>query len=209
MCARLDTTGLLADVMYAVLRGNVDAGRERCRLYRRADGGYWLTSEFDLTLPSPHTLYSEVCVGADWRVESLKVRWSGNELRDASHHVDGLLWKATIQTDEATIERAVPFEPGTQVDFESVWSAMLALNWLKLTPGQAREVKVIRVELPSLEPVPAHRHYECIGQEHVTTLAGDFEAMHYIPNAHHLWADSRGIIVAADGYRLLEYHWLS
>ena len=86
MCARLDTTGLLAEVVYAVLRGNVDAGRERCRLHRRADGGYWMTSELDLTLPSPHTLYSEVHAGADWQVESLKVRWSGDVLRDASHH---------------------------------------------------------------------------------------------------------------------------
>lgn len=208
MCARLDTTGLLADVTYAIVHGDAnadkDAGRERGRLYRRVDGGYWMTSDLDLTLPFPRTLYIELHAGADWRVESLRMRLSGNDQRDATHQVDGLTWRATIQTDEATIERAIPFAPGMHVDFDSVWSAAFALNRLKLAPGQTREVDAIRIELPSLEPVSERWRFHCVGPEHIITPASEFDAMHYVSDVYHWWADSRGIIVAADGYRLLE-----
>jgi hypothetical protein len=107
MCARLDTTGLLADVTYAVLHGNVDAGRERCRLYRRAEGGYWLTCELDWTSPISRSLYTEAHLTVDWLVESLNIRSFGQEHRDASYYIEGLAWRATIQTDETTIERTV------------------------------------------------------------------------------------------------------
>ncbi len=217
MCAKLDTTGLLADVTYAIFHGDDAADREHCCLYRRADGGYWMTAERDLTWPRPTTLYAEIRAGADWRIESLVVRLSGGLQRDASHRAEGALWRATIQSDEATIERTVPFEPEMQIDFDSIWLEAITLNRLKLVPGQAREVDVIKVELPWLEPAPTRRRYECVGLEHVTTLAGDVDAMHYVVSgAHHVWADSRGIVVATQqmtdrlphGRKLLEYHWL-
>lgn len=217
MCAKLDTTGLLADVTLSVFRGSADAGRERCHLYRRADGGYWMTSDLDWTLPLASAQYVEARAGADWRIESLDVRLSGGEQRDASYHVDGLTLRATIQTNEATVERAVPFGPDTLVDFDSVWLVTLALNRLALAPGQAREVDVIRIEPPLLEPVTARRRYECIGLERVITPVGEWDATWYvIGGAYHLWTDSRGIVVATRrtmqettcGHALLEYHWL-
>lgn len=217
MCAKLDATGLLADLTFAISRGKADAGREYCRLYRRADGGYWMVADLELSGPSPRTQYVEIRAGADWGIESLTVRLSGNVQRDASHHAEGPVWRATIQTDEATIERAVHFGPEVLVDFDSVWLKTIALNRPRLAPGQARQVDVIQVELPSLEPQPAQLQYECVGPEHITTPAGDFDTLHYIVSgAHHLWADSRGMIIVTrrtiegltHSRRLLEYHWL-
>ena len=217
MCAKLDTTGLLADVTYAVFHGDDTADRERCCLYRRTDGGYWMTADLSLTWPFPTTQYVEIRAGADWRIESLDVRLSGSVRRDASHRAEDLTWQATIQTEEATIERTVRCGPEVQVDFDSVWLKAITLNRLKLAPGQAQDVDVIQVKLPSLEPAPARGRYKCIGLERVATPAGDVDATHYVVSGvHHLWADSRGIIVATRqivkrlprGRRLLEYHWL-
>lgn len=218
MCARLDTTGLLADVTYAILFGDGEAGHERALLYRRAEGGYWMTSDLDLTWPFPHALYVEINAGADWRVESLDVRLSGSVRRDATYRIeDSGTWRATIQTDEATVERLVPFGPETLVEFNSVWLRTLALNRLRLAPGQARDAAVVRIEMPSLEPVPAQRKYKCIGPGRVTTPAGKQDALHYVVSGrHHLWADSRGIVVAAQyttnnlryDVRRFKYRWL-
>ena len=218
MCARLDTTGLLADVTYAILFGDVEVGHERAHLYRRAEGGYWMASDLDLTWPLPHELYVEINAEANWHVGSLDVRLSGSVRRDATYRIEGSgTWRATIQTDEATVERLVPFGPETHVEFNSVWLSTLALNRLQLAPGQTRDVAVVRIEMPSLEPVPAQRRYECIGPDHVTTPAGKRDALHYVVSGvHHLWADSRGIVVATQytamdlryDVRLLKYHWL-
>ena len=211
MCARLDTTGLLADVTYAVLRGQTEAGRERLRLYRRADGGAWMTMDGDWTVPqpgAPRALYVEAHAGADWGIESLVMRLSGPEQRDASFRFDGVLWQGAIQTGQATLDRAVPFRPDMLVIFDSIASAMLAFRRLALAERQERTVDVIRIDLSSLEPVPTRQQFECIGREAVTTMAGNFDAIHYFSSARHWWADSRGMLVAATGYRLLEYHWL-
>jgi len=91
---------------------------------------------------------------------------------------------------------------------------MLAFNRLKLAPGQARQVDVIRIGLPSLEPVPARLRYRCIGPERITTPVGKLDAAHYaVSGGRHLWTDARGIIVAARqgksyARRLVEYRWL-
>jgi len=217
MCAKLDTTGLLADVTYTILLDDGEAGHERAHLYRRAQGGYWMTSAIGMTRPVPYDLYIEISAGADWHVESLDVRLSGSVWRDATYRIEGSgAWRATIQTDEATIERQVPFGPEI-LEFNSVWLSTLTLAQLDLAPGQARDVDVIRIEMPSLEPVAAQRKYEYIGPGHVTTPAGKRDALHYVVSGtHHLWADSRGIVVAAQytendlqyDVKLLKYHWL-
>jgi hypothetical protein len=208
MCARLDTTGLLADVTYAILHGNTDAGRERCRLYRRAVSGYWLTCEIDLTAPGSRSLYIEAHIAIDWLVESLKIRSFGQEHRDASYYIEGSTWRATIQTDETTIERAVPDGPGVLVDFDPIGGMMLALRQIQLQERQTQPIDTLRIEQPSLEPVRVQQQIECIGREFVKTSVGDFDAIHYFAKAKHWWADSHGIIVAASGYQLVEYHWL-
>jgi hypothetical protein len=211
MCARLDTTGLLSDVTYAILRGDTQVGRERCRLYRRAGGGHWMTSELELTRPLPLEQYVEIHADADWHMESLNVRLSGSVQRDATHIADGDVWRATIQTDEATLERQLPIGAETLVEFDSAWLGAIALGRLKLKPGQSREMDVIRIESPSLEPGPARLQYRCIGPERITTPAGKKNATHFVCGDCHLWADSHGVIVAthnAVSRSLLEYHWL-
>lgn len=211
MCAKLDTTGLLAEVTYAILRGDAETGRERGCLYRRAGGGHWMTSQLELTRPLPLEQYVEIHVGADWRVESLKVRLSGHVQRDATHHADGDTWRATIQTDEATVESQVPLGPETLIEFDSVWLYTVALNRLQLSPGQSRQVAVIRIESPSLEPGLGRLRYKCVGPERITTPAGKKNATHFVSGESHLWADSRSIVVAthnAVSRSLLEYHWL-
>ncbi len=217
MCAKLDTTGLLADVTYVILFDGEEAGHERAHLYRRAQGGYWMTSAIGMTRPVPHDLYIEISAGADWRVESLDVRLSGSVRRDATYRAESNGdWHATIQTDEATIERQVSLGPRA-LEFNSVWLGTITLAQLHLAPGQARDVDVIRIEMPSLEPVPAQRRYECIGPGHVTTPVGKQDALHYVVSgAHHVWADSRGIVVATQymenslryDVKRLKYHWL-
>jgi hypothetical protein len=217
MCAKLDTTGLLADVTYAILFGDREAGHERAYLYRRAEGGYWMTSALDLTWPFPRALYVEVNAGPDWHVESLNVRLSGSAHRDATYRMEGSgAWRATIQTDEATVERQVPVGPKI-LEFNSVWLSTLALNRLRLAPGQARDVDVVWIEMPSLEPVPTQRRYECMGPDQVTTPAGKQDALHYVVSgSHHMWANLRGIIMAGQytendlryDVRLLKYRWL-
>ena len=76
---------------------------------------------------------------------------------------------------------------------------------------------VIRLELPLLEPVPGRLRYESNGPERVTTPAGEWDATHYVVSGvRHLWADSRGIILAMRqrmdetlrSHELQEYHWL-
>ena len=208
MCARLDNTGLLADVTYAVLRGQAEAGRERCYLHRRADSGYWITSDLDLTLPAVQTVHLQIHVASDWRIESLQVRWLSDPPRDATYQAAGSTWKATIVTHTTTIERSLAFGPDTLVDFDSVCSAMLAVNQLKLAPDQKRQVDTIRIEWPRLEPVPSQKQIERQGTERATTPAGQFEAVRYRWGTRHLWVDVQGIIVATDNYRLVEYHWL-
>ena len=212
MCVKLDTTGLQTDVTYAILRGDTgaEAGRERCCLYRRVDGGHWMTSELVLTRPPPLEQYVEIHAGTDWHIESVVVRWSGSLRRDATHVAEGDLWRATIQTDEATLERQVPLGRETLVEFDSVWPYTIALNRLQLSPGQSREVDVIRIESPSLEPVRARLRYKCIGPERITTPAGKKNAVHVVCGLYHLWADSRGIILAthnAVSRSLLECRW--
>ena len=218
MCARLDTTGLLADVTYAVLHGQTEAGRERLRLYRRADGGVWMTMDGDWTahqpgepapgVPALHAMYVEAHAGADWGIESLVMRLSGPEQRDAAFHFDGVLWRGAIQTDQATLDRAVPFRPDMLVIFDSIASATLAFHRLALAERQRLTIDVIRMDLSSLEPVPTRLPFECIGREPITTAVGKVEALHYFAGTRHWWADSRGMLVAATGYQLLEYHWL-
>jgi hypothetical protein len=211
MCARLDTTGLLAEVTYGISRGDTEVGRERCCLYRRAGGGHWMTSQLELTRPLLHEQYVEIHAGENWRVESLNVRLSGHVRRDATYVTDGDVWRATIQTDEATVEHPVPFTTETLIEFDSVWLCVVALNRLQLSPGQSREVDVIRIESPSLEPVRARSRYTCISQERITTPAGKKNATHFACGEYHLWADSHGIIVAthnAVSRSLVEYHWL-
>jgi len=212
MCAKLDTTGLLTDVTYAILRGDADAevGRERCCLYRRVGGGHWMTSELKLTRPLPLEQYVEIHAGTDWHVQSLVVRSSGSLQRDATHIAEGDLWRATIQTDEATVERQVPLGREALVEFDSVWLYTIAFHRLQLLPDQSRAVDVIRIESPSLEPVRARLRYKCIGPERITTPAGKKNAVHFVFGAYHLWADSRGIILAthnAVSRSLLECHW--
>jgi hypothetical protein len=217
MCAKLDTTGLSAEITYTILHDDAVAGREHGRLYRRADGGYWMTDELDWSRPFPRALYVEIRARSDWRIESLDARLSGREQRDASQRADKGFWRATIQTDDAAFERVVPFKPETQVDFISVWLKTLMINRLRLAPAQSRDLDGILVQLPSLEPVPAHLRCECIGPEHITTPAGDWDTLHcVVAGARHIWTDSRGIVVATrqtlDGqpysHRLAEYHWL-
>ena len=218
MCAKLDTTGLLADATYAILLGDEEVGRERAHLYRRAKGGYWMTSDLDVTGPFPHALYVEINAGADWRVESLDVRLSGNVRRDATCRIEGgSTCHVTIQTDEATVERRVLFGPDTLMEFNSVWLRTLTLNRLRLAPGQARDVAVVRIEMPSLEPVPAQRKYKRLGPGRITTPMGELDALHYVVSGrHHLWADSRGSVVATQytennlryDVKLLKHHWL-
>lgn len=211
MCARLDTTGLLADVTYAILRGDMEVGRERCRQYCRAGGGYWMTSELKWTRPLPFEQYIEIHAGADWCVESLNVRLSGSVQCDSTHVAESNVWHATIQTDEATVEHQVPLSSETLVEFDSAWLCAIAFNRLKLRPGQSREMNVIRIGSPSLEPVLARLRYKCIGPERITTPAGKKNATHFVCGESHVWADSRGIIVAthnAVSRSLLEYRWL-
>ncbi len=211
MCARLDTTGLQAETTYAILRGDAQVGREQCRLYRRADGGHWMTSQIELTRPLPLEQYVEIHAGADWHVESLSVRLSGSVQRDATHRADGRAWRATIQTDEATVERQVPMESDILIEFESAWCYAIALNRLQLAARQSREVNVIRVESPLLEPALARLRYRCVGPERITTPAGKKNATHLVCGEQHVWADSHGIVVAthnAASRSLLEYRWL-
>jgi hypothetical protein len=221
MCARLDVTGLLADLVYAHFHGDADveAGREQCRLYRRADGGYWGTATLDLVSPLPRKRYVEVRAGEDWRIESLLVRLPSDaqHMRDASYHVEGGVWRGTIQTDEATVEREVPFGPEMLVEVDSVWLDTLAVNYLKLASGQSRNVDVIQLDPPLLEPVPGGLRYECVGPEYITTPAGKWDAVHHvISGTRHLWTDARGIVLATrrmvegEEHRLypIEYHWL-
>lgn len=208
MCARLDTTGLLADVAYAIMHGNAEAGREHCRLYRRAESGYWLTCEIDWTWPDEHSQYVEAHVTADWRVESLNIRSFGQEQRDASYRIEGKTWRITIQAGETTIERAIPCEAEQLIDLDSIGIMLLALRRLKLQAQQTLTADTLWIERPSLEPARARQQFECIGQESIKTAAGDFDALHYFARAKHWWADSRGIVVAASGYQLIEYHWL-
>ncbi len=219
MCARLDTTGLLADVVYDLLRVQRTAGHGRFRLYRRADGGFWMTDELflDVTeLPTPMQ-YVEAHAGADWRVESLDLRLAHFGW-DASYRAEGLTWRAKIQIEDETVERAATFGPTTQVSCSSIWVDAIALNRLRLTPGQARDVNVISISPHwRLEPKVVRQRYECIGPERVATPVGELDAMHHvIAGAHHVWVDSHGIIVAArqeaEGAAavtsLIEYHWL-
>ena len=211
MCAKLDTTGLLIDVTYAILRGDTgaEAGRERCRQYRRVGGGHWMTSELVLTRPLPLEQYVEIHAGTDWHIESVVVRWSGSLQRDATHIAEGDVWRATIQTDQATVERQVPLGRETLVELDSAWHYTIALERLQLSPGQSREMDVIRIESPSLEPVRARLRYKCIGPERITTPAGKRNAVHVVCGTDHVWADSRGIILAthnAVSRSLLEYH---
>jgi hypothetical protein len=208
MCARIDNTGLLADVAYSVLRGQADVGHERCRLHRRADGGYWITSDLDLTLPDMKPVHLQMHVAPDWRIESLKVRWLSDPPHDATYQVAGSTWKATIVTPATTIERSLAFGPNTLVDFDSACSAMLAINQLKLAPDEKRRVDTIRIEWPQLEPVPSQKQIERQGTESITTPAGQFETARYRWGTRHVWVDARGIIVATDSSRLVEYHWL-
>jgi len=219
MCARLDTTGLLADIIYDLLRVQRPAGRGRFRLYRRADGGFWMTDELflDVTELPPPMQYVEAHAGADWRVESLDLRLTHFGW-DASYRAEGLTWRAKIQIEDETVERAVPFGPTTQISCNSIWMDAIALNRLRLAPGQAREVNVISISPHwRLEPKVVRQRYECIGPERTATPVGDLDAMrHVIAGAHHVWVDSHGIIVAArqaaEGSSvvtsLIEYHWL-
>jgi len=208
MCARLDNTGLLADVTYAVLHGQADAGRERCYLHRRADSGYWITSDLDLTLPAVQTVHLQIHAASDWRIESLKVRWLSDPPRDATYQVASSAWKATIVTHETTIERSLALGREALADFDSICSAILAVNRLKLAPDEKRHVDTVRIEWPRLEPVPSRKQIEHQGTEHTATPAGQFETARYRWGTHHLWVDTHGIVVAADHYRLVEYHWL-
>ena len=219
MCAKLDTTGLLADVVYNVLRVQRPSGRERFRLYRRADGGYWMTDELnlDVTELPPPIQYVEIHAGADWQVGSLDLRLAHFGW-DASYHAKGLTWRAKIQIEDKTVERVVPYGPTTQVSCNSIWMNAIALNRLRLAPGQACDVNVISISPHwMLEPKVMERRYECIGPERIATLVGDLDAVHYaIGGADHVWVDSRGIMVAArqeaEGSaaitNLIEYHWL-
>ena len=217
MCARFDTTGLVADVIYTIYYRDAAAAHERCCLYRRADGGYWITADLDSTGFQPVAQYVEIHAGPDWRIESLDIRLSGSVRRDATHRADGLTWRATIQTDEATIEQAIHVGPDTHVDFDTVWLKAITFNRLKLAPGQVSEVDVVQIQSPSLEPVLARQRYECIGPQRITTPMGDMDTVHYVASDDdHVWTDSRGIVVAArrvvnglpHSHRLLEYHWL-
>jgi len=219
MCAKLDATGLLADVVYDTLRVQWPAGRGRFRLYRRADGGFWMTDELnlDVTELPPPIQYVEVHAGADWQVESLDLRLAHFGW-DASYRAEGLTWRAKIQIEDKTVERAAPFGPTTQVSCSSIWIDAIALNRLRLAPGQAREVNVISISPHwMLEPKVVRQRYECMGPERIATPVGDLDAMHHvIAGAHHVWVDSHGIIVAArqeaEGSSavtsLIEYHWL-
>jgi len=219
MCARLDTTGLLADVVYDLLRVQQPAGRGRFRLYRRADNGFWMTDELnlDVTELPPPIQYVEVHAGADWRVESLDLRLAHLGW-DASYRAEGLTWRAKIQIEDETVERAAPFGPTTQVSCSSIWMDAIALNRLRLATGQARDVNVISISPHwRLEPKVVRQRYECMGPERIATPVGDLDAVHHvIASARHVWVDSHGIIVAArleeallqSDIELVEYHWL-
>jgi len=178
-----------------------------------------MTDEFNLDvteLPSPMQ-YVEAHAGADWRVESLDLRLAHFGW-DASYRAEGLTWQAKIQIKDKTVERAVPFGPTTQVSCSSIWMDTIALNRLRLAPGQAREVNVISIRPQwMLEPKVVRQRYECIGPERIATPIGELDAMHHvIAGAHHVWVDSRGIIVMArleeallkSDIKLVEYHWL-
>ncbi len=220
MCAKLDATGLLADMAYAVFQGEAPAGRERCHLYRRAKGGYWMTAELDLAWPFLHHEYLELQSAPDWRPESLVVRLSGDQRRDGVYRADGLTWQATIQTDQETVERAVPWGTQTCLETSSICSYIFTVNRIEF-PSEAlsasAELSVVLIDLPSLEPVLVRRRYDYLGPERITTPAGDWLATHYaVAGATHLWADSHSVMVAAHrmiggkphDYKLLEYHWL-
>ena len=80
--------------------------------------------------------YVEINAGADWQVESLDVRLSGTcgaMPRIASR---ARRWRATIQIDEATVERVVPFGPETLVEFNSVWLVRSRLIDYNLRQGK-------------------------------------------------------------------------
>ncbi len=209
MCARLDATGLYAEMTYAVLHGQVEAGRERLCLYRRADGGHWLTLD---GAPSARGLYVEAHAGPDWSIESLVMRRTGPERRDAAFRVESGAWRGAIQTDAATLDRTIPWRPDMLVVFDSIAGATLALARLAaqsaLDEDHHRTMDVVRMDLSSLEPVPTRQQFEYMGRETLATAAGSFEAAHYFSGARHWWADARGIVVGATGYRLLDYHWL-
>jgi hypothetical protein len=97
------------------------------------------------------------------------------------------------------------------VVFDSIAGATLALARLvaqsALDEDHHRTMDVVRMDLASLEPVPARQQFEYMGRETLATAAGRFEAARYFSGARHWWADARGIVVGATGYRLLNYYW--
>jgi hypothetical protein len=214
MCARLDTTGIVADIIYTIFHRDTAAAHERCCLYRRADGGYWMTADLDSTGYQPVAQYVEIHAEADWRIESLDIRLSGSVRRDATHRADGLTWRATIQTDEATIEQAVRFGPDMTVDFNSVWLKAITFNRLKLAPGQVSEMDVVQIKSPSLETVLARQRYECMAQSITTQWAiwtrctvSPQMAITCGPPARHCRSDA-AVVNGLPQPQIAEYHWL-
>lgn len=219
MCAKLDTTGLLADLVYDYVRGEYYTGHGQARLYRRADGGYWMTDELDLDMGElpPYEQYVEVRANADWNIETLDIRLPRTRL-DGAYRIEGRILKGVIQTEQTTIESTVPIGSEALLTFYSLWADVILLHRLKLASGQARNAEFISLSpRASLQPEPLRRRCECIGPERLATALGDLDTTHYVvADTHHLWADARGLIVMSrralgplpDMTVLSKYHWL-
>lgn len=226
MCARRDNTGLQADLTYNWFRGSSQdpSARERCRLHRRAGGGYWMTSELEQFHTPPFTHYMEIQTDADSRVEAVTVRLSGMlgddpagaVPRSATLRLENEAWYLTSQVGVDVQESRVQAEPGTQVEGYSALFAMLAVRRLRLAAGQASRESMLTLEEPSLEPLWIWHTCSHQGPDRITTPAGEYEAQRYIQsNRTHLWVDARGILLACQEgapvqarVELVEYHWL-
>jgi len=219
MCAKLDTTGLLADLVYDYVRGDYHTGHGQARLYRRAEGGYWMTDELDLDMGDlpPYEQYVEVRANAAWNIETLDIRLPRARL-DGAYQIEGHRLTAAIQTEHTTLESTVTIGPETWLTFYSLWANVVLLRRLKLAPGQARNTELISLSpRASLQPQPLRWRCECVGPERLATALGSLDTTHHvIANTHHLWTDARGLVVMSrrapgtlpDTILLSKYHWL-
>ena len=192
---------------YALFFSGREAGEERFRLERSADG--WLiTGSQELVAPHPFPNRQEyrATLTPEWRPVSLEVHWhvAGRSLI-ATHHADGPMWRVRVEYAGHVKEQEGDFPAVCEVEYGTHLFNTVILARRDFALGGEHEFPVLRIGPPLMAVTPERMLVRCVEKAPYVTPLGPVRASRYVVSlpprgedeGYAFWADEDGFVLEA------------
>jgi hypothetical protein len=192
--------GLIATATYYIHQGKRKLGEESIQVFELpAHQGYHLQSALVLQWPLAHTQRITLELDPSWRPRATQIEFhaEGRSTR-ARYQIEGSqLWAALEVSGQRPLQLSCPWEEAV-FDHPSALFAIALCKKSSLAPGDSAPINLVRIVLPSLEPLPLrgtwarlfdHTHSFELGNFFVQEFAVTSQSRELL----HIWADEPGI----------------